>query len=185
MSTLVSVLTTGSSESDASMWFDSWFDSVRVISVGAAAYFFLVITLRVSGKRTLSQMNAFDFVVTVALGSTLATILLNKDVSWVEGTTALALLAGLQFLVAWLSVNWRGLRRAVTSQSVVLVSNGIIDTNAVRASRLTESQVMQAVRSGGYGDVSLVGAVVLEPNGTLSVIGKDSLGSGSALPRTA
>lgn len=42
----------------------------------------------------------------------------------------------------------------------------------------------QAVRGGGYGDLSLVGAVVMEPNGNLSVIGKDSLGEGSALPPT-
>jgi len=58
------------------------------------------VVLRVSGKRTLAKLNAFDFVVTVALGSTLATILLNSTVSWAEGAVALAVLAGLQFLVA-------------------------------------------------------------------------------------
>lgn len=164
------------------MWFDSWSDVVRVTLVGAAAYFFLVLTLRFSGKRTLSQMNAFDFVVTVGLGSTLATILLSKDVSWVEGTTALVLLTVLQLVVAWASVKWELFRRVVTSRPVVLVLNGVVDLEAVRASRLTESQVMQAVRGGGYGDLSRVGAVVMEPNGNLSVIGKDSLGEGSALP---
>ena len=164
------------------MWFDSWQDVIRVVAVGAAAYSFLIVILRVTGKRTLSQMNAFDFVVTVALGSTLATILLSKDVSWAEGAIALALLAALQFLVAWAAVRWRALRKAVTSQPVVLVSDGVIDADAVRRSRLTESQVTQAVRSAGFGDVALVGAVVLEPNGTVSVIGKDSLGKGSALP---
>lgn len=45
------------------MWFDSWSDIGRVLLVGAAAYAFLILTLRVSGKRTLSQMNAFDFIV--------------------------------------------------------------------------------------------------------------------------
>lgn len=165
------------------MWFDFWLDLLRVLGVGAAAYAFVVITLRVSGKRTLSQMNAFDFVVTVALGSTLATILLSKDVSWAEGVTALALLAALQFLVAWASTRWRGFRRAVTSEPVVLLSGGVLHPDAIRANRLTESQVMQAIRNGGYGDVSLVGAVVLEPNGTVSVIGKESVGAGTALPR--
>lgn len=164
------------------MWFDSWTGLLRVVVVGAAAYIFLILTLRVSGKRTLSQMNAFDFVVTVALGSTLATILLSKDVSWAEGATALVLLAALQMLVAWLSTRWSTFRRAVTSRPVVLVKEGMLDSVQIRANRLTETQVMQAVRSGGYGDVALVGAVVLEPNGTLSVIGRDSLGTGSALP---
>jgi uncharacterized membrane protein YcaP (DUF421 family) len=164
------------------MWFDSWSDLVRVGLVGTAAYAFLVVALRVSGKRTLAQMNAFDFVVTVALGSTLATILLSKDVSWAEGAAALVLLTALQFLVAWCAVRSGLLRRTVTSRPVLLVSDGAARPDAITASRLTESQIQQAVRSGGYGDLSLVGAVVLEPNGTLSVIGKDAVGDRSALP---
>lgn len=164
------------------MWFDSWLDLFRVAMVGAAAYVLLIITLRVSGKRTLSQVNDFDFVVTVALGSTLATILLSKHVSWAEGATALVLLAALQLLVAWLSTRWPPFRRAVTSHAVLLVSEGVPDPEQIHANRLIESQVVQAVRSGRYGDVSLFAAVALEPNGTLSEIGRDSLGNGSALP---
>lgn len=165
------------------MWFDSWTELLRVVVIGASAYIFLIVTLRVSGKRTLSQLNAFDFVVTVALGSTLATILLSADVSWTEGAAAFALLAALQMLVAWMPTRSRLVRRAVTSTPAVIVSDGVILTDAVHANRLTRSQVLQAVRSGGYGDLALIGAVVLEPNGTLSVIGKDSLGDGSALSR--
>ena len=92
------------------------------------------------------------------------------------------LLTALQFLVAWSAVRWQALRKAVTAMPVVLVSDGAIYEAAVLRSRLTRSQLMQAIRSGGYGDPALVGAVILEPNGTLSVIGKDSLGVGSALP---
>ena len=52
-----------------------------MLAVSAAAYVTLVVTLRLSGKRTLAKLNAFDFVVTIAIGSTLATILLNTTVS--------------------------------------------------------------------------------------------------------
>lgn len=76
---------------------------MRVIIIGAVSYATLIAVLRLSGKRTLSQLNAFDFIVTVALGSTLATILLSSDVAFVEGLTALLLLAGLQLVVAWVS----------------------------------------------------------------------------------
>jgi uncharacterized membrane protein YcaP (DUF421 family) len=72
------------------MWFDSWSDILRVVLAGSAAYAWLVALLRVSGKRTLAKLNAFDLVVTVAFGSTLATILLSSDVSWSEGAAALA-----------------------------------------------------------------------------------------------
>ena len=102
------------------MWFDSWADILRVLIVGAVSYATLVGVLRLSGKRTLGQLNAFDFIVTVALGSTLATILLSSDVAYAEGLAALALLAGLQFVVAWISARWPGVRGVVTAEPVAL-----------------------------------------------------------------
>lgn len=86
------------------MWFDTWLGLWRVAVVGMCAYAALVVFLRTSGKRTLAKMNAFDLVVTVALGSTLATVLLSKDVALVEGVLAFAVLIALQFGIAWLSV---------------------------------------------------------------------------------
>src|SRR4051794_21415099 len=86
------------------MFFSGWPDLWRVIAVGVMAYFSLVALLRISGKRTLSKMSAFDLVVTVALGSTLATVLISKDVTLAEGVTALALLIALQFIISWLAV---------------------------------------------------------------------------------
>jgi uncharacterized membrane protein YcaP (DUF421 family) len=164
------------------VWFDSWDGIVRVVAVGAAAYMFLIVTLRVAGKRMLSQLNAFDFVVTVALGSTLATILLSNGTAFAEGAVALLLLAALQFGVAWFSTRWGPVRRAVTAQPRILVWEGEVLDGEIRSTRVTASQIMQAVRAGGFGDVGLVGAVVLEPNGTLSVIGRSAMGAGSALP---
>jgi uncharacterized membrane protein YcaP (DUF421 family) len=163
------------------MWFDNWPDIARTILVGGAAYAGLVAVLRLTGKRTLSQLNAFDFIVTVALGSTLATILLSKDVSWTEGMVAFGLLAGLQLLVALLSSIWPRLRSVFTSSPVLLVEHGEYRDEAIRRNRLTRSEVRQAIRSSGSGDVSQVAAVVLETNGTLSVITTASLGNGSSL----
>ena len=78
-----------------------------MLIVGTLAYAALILLLRASGNRTLSKMNAFDFVVTVALGSTLATMLLSADVALAEGVVALALLIGLQFVITWLSARRR------------------------------------------------------------------------------
>lgn len=76
------------------MWFDGWYGIARVLVIGSAAYVALIALLRISGKRTLSKLNAFDLVVTVALGSTLATILLSKDVALAEGIAAFVVLVG-------------------------------------------------------------------------------------------
>ena len=163
------------------MWFDSWGDIARVLLVGSAAYATLIIVLRLSGKRTRSQLNAFDFVVTVAIGSTLATILLSSDVSWSEGLAALALLVGLQLVVALVSSRWPRVRSVVSAQPVVLVRDGELQRAATARNRLTETEVEQAVRSSGTGDLGAIAAVVLETNGTLSVIPHADYGDGSAM----
>jgi uncharacterized membrane protein YcaP (DUF421 family) len=163
------------------MWFDTWSDVLRILIIGTASYVTLVLLLLGFGKRTLGQLNAFDFIVTVALGSTLATILLNSSVSWSEGLAALVVLAFLQFLVAWVSARRPRLRSALTSEPVLLLRDGRMLTDVLRGNRLTESEVLQAVRGSGSGDVSDIAAVVLETNGKLSVITKSKFGSGSAL----
>lgn len=163
------------------VWFDSWTDIFRVLIVGAVAYVTLIGVLRLSGKRTLSQLNAYDFIITVALGSTLATILLSSDVAYAEGLTALMLLAGLQFIIAWVSARRPGARNTITAQPAALVVDGQLQHSELRRNRLTESEVLQAVRSTGIGDLSAVAAVVLETNGKLSVIPAKALGSGTAM----
>lgn len=163
------------------MWFDSWNDILRIILVGAAAYVALIAVLRLTGKRTLSQLNAFDFIVTVALGSTVATILLSSEVSWSEGVVALGLLAGLQLFAAWIAARWPRARVVITSEPVVVLAHGRIRHQALRRNRLTEAELRQAVRMQGTGDLSKVTAVVLETNGKFSIITSNKYGNGSAL----
>ncbi|MBA8817188.1 uncharacterized membrane protein YcaP (DUF421 family) [Microbacterium halimionae] len=163
------------------MWFESWSDLMRVVLLGTAGYVTLVGVLRLSGKRTLSQLNVFDFVVTVALGSILATLLLSADVSWAQGAVAFMLIAALQFVVAWASTKWPAVRRMITSTPSLLLRDGVILESALRRSRLTESELRQAIRAAGNGDLANIKAVVLETNGTLSVISAQNFGDGSAV----
>lgn len=163
------------------MWFDSFDDSVRVVVAGAAAYVWLVLLLRVSGKRTLSKLNAFDFVVSVALGSILASAALSSSVAVIEAGLAFVVLAVAQLTVAWLSVRAGWLRRLVKSEPTVLLQRGVLLDRHLRDQRVTADEVRQAVRSSGVGALEDVAAVVLETDGTLSVIPSADLGTATAL----
>lgn len=163
------------------MFFDSFSDLLRVLVVGPLAYIWLVVLLRVSGKRTLAQLNAFDFIVTVALGSTLSTILLSSSVSWSEGATALGLLAGMQFVVAMISVRVPWFRNAVTSSPSVLLRDGQPDPAALARERISGASLRQAVRQSGIGGLEQVALVVLETNGAISVIPTGQFGSRSSV----
>ncbi|HLL75255.1 MAG TPA: YetF domain-containing protein [Pyrinomonadaceae bacterium] len=163
------------------MFFESWAGLVRVIVVGALAYAALIALLRTSGKRTLSKMNAFDFVVTVAFGSTLATVLLSKDVPLAEGVLAFALLIFLQFAITWLSVRSARVSRLVKSEPALLLRRGEFLHGAMRRERVNEEEVRSAVRNAGRGSLSEIEAVVLETDGSLSVVGRSGGDSESAL----
>lgn len=169
------------------MIFDSWTDLVRILGVGATSYLALVILLRISGKRTLTKLNAFDLVVTVALGSTLATVLLNKSVTLSEGVLAMALLIFLQFAITWLSVRSEKTRRLVKAEPTLIIRDGSLLENALRRERVTREEVLAALRSHGVTDVRSVAAAVLETDGSISVLSEGNAGAvgGSTLQGVA
>jgi uncharacterized membrane protein YcaP (DUF421 family) len=154
----------------AALYFGSWWELARVLLNGIPAYVALVITLRVSGKRTLTKINAFDFVVTVALGSTLATVLLSKDVALAEGVVSLALLVFLQYVISWGSVRLPWFSRMVKSEPTLLVHRGKFLKGAMLEQRVTRGEVLSILRKDGITAVSHAAAVVLETDGSFSVI---------------
>lgn len=156
------------------MFFSGWSTLLRTLVIGVLAYINLIILLRISGRRTLSKMNAFDLIVTVALGSTFATILLNRDVSLAEGTLALALLIGLQYLVTWSSVRVGWIRKLVTGEPALLFYQGRMLSGAMRAARVTEDEIRSAIRSSGVSALDDVHAVILETDGSFSVVNEGS-----------
>ena len=162
--------------------FDGWDPLFRTVMIGVLAYVSLIALLRVTGKRTLSKMNAFDFVVTVALGSTLATILLNKDVTLAQGMLAMAMLVGLQFAITWSSVRVRWVRGLVTGEPSLLLLRGRFLDDAMRRTRVSEDEVRAAVRSAGITQLEETGAVVLETDGSFSVIESKTDSALSTLP---
>jgi len=163
------------------MFFENWFGVIRVIVVGVFAYLALIFWLRISGKRTLSKWNAFDFVVTVALGSTLATVLLSKDVALVEGLFAFVVLIGLQYIMTWLAVRYTVVQRIIKAEPTLLLSQGQFIPDSLRSQRVTESEVRAAVRDAGITAMEEVGAVVLETDGSFSVMRKTEADSRSAM----
>ena len=152
------------------MFFQDWQGIVRTVIVGLLAYTALVLFLRISGKRTLAKLNAFDLVVTVALGSTLSAVLLQESVALAEGAVALALLILAQYGVTYVSVRSEAFAAAVRSEPALLARDGAFCPGAMRRERITEAEMLSAVRAGGASGIGAVESVILESDGTLSVI---------------
>ncbi|MEP7316055.1 MAG: YetF domain-containing protein [Sphingomicrobium sp.] len=156
---------------------------LRILIVGPLAYLALIAILRISGKRTLSKMSAFDFVVTVALGSTLATVLLTKDIPLAEGVIGFAVLAALQFVITWTAKRSNAVESTIKAEPRIILIEGQFDRKAMEKERVTEEEVRSAVRKTGQGDLANIAAVFLETDGSFSVIARDAAGDRSAFPR--
>lgn len=162
------------------MFFDNADDLYRVVLVGTLAYIGCVVLMRISGNRTLSKMNSFDLVVTVAFGSTLSSILITKAIALAEGLLAIALLVALQYLMTWLSVRSSAVNSLIKTAPTLLLKDGCMLDDAMKRVRITKDEIRTAVRQIGLGSLDKVAAVVLETDGSLSVIPGEKMGSGSA-----
>lgn len=163
------------------MFFNDWYGVWRILIVSFLAYFALIACLRISGKRTLSKWNAFDFIVTIALGSILATQILSRETPLVEGVLAFSFLIGLQFIITKLSIYSKFVRDSVKAEPTLLLRDGRFIEEALQRQRVTESEIRAAIRSKGIAALEDVSAVVLETDGSFSVLKKSETGSASAM----
>jgi len=154
------------------MLFDSWESLLRTFIITVLAYFSLILMLRVSGKRTLSKMNAFDFTVTVALGSTLAAVSLNKEIPLADGALALGSLVSLQFLITWLSVRINFVKSIITSTPSLILYKGDMILSALKKERITTEEVWAKAREKGYSSLSDIDAMILETTGEITIVAK-------------
>jgi uncharacterized membrane protein YcaP (DUF421 family) len=150
-------------------FFESWYNVVRTITLSIIGFAALMILLRGSGKRTLSKLNAFDFVFVVAVGSVFASTIISKDITLVEGVASMGTLILIQVTLAELAMRFSTVERIINGKPTLLFSHGKFIPRALKKERVTEEEIRGAIRAKGVTRVEDVDAVILENDGTLSV----------------
>lgn len=140
---------------------------VHLFVVGVLGYISLILILRITGNRTLSKMNSFDFIITIALGSSFASALHQKSVALSDAVGAFVLLAGLQFIITWLSVRFPRFNKFVKGNPVLLFAEGEFLRQAMKKAHVTEDEVISGIRQQGVSSIEEVSFVVLEANGKI------------------
>jgi uncharacterized membrane protein YcaP (DUF421 family) len=153
----------------APIFFQDWYNVERTITLSIVGYAALFTMLRISGKRTLSKLNVFDFVFVVAVGSVFASMIISKDVTLIEGVAAMATLMLIQLVLAELAARFPKLERIINGEPTLLLSNGKFLPDALKRERVTEEEVRGAIRGEGVTRVEDVDAVTMENDGTLTV----------------
>lgn len=135
-------------------------------------YAFLIVGLRLSGKRELVQLNPFDLVVLLTLSNTVQNAIIGDDNSVSGGIIGATSLLVINYLVVRFLYDHRKLDQLVEGKADVLIENGSVRTQHLKKELITMEQLSAAARKQGFESLSEVNQCVLEPGGTLTFIGK-------------
>ena len=167
------------------IFFESWHEIWRVTISAPIVYVAIVVFVRLSGKRSTSQMNNFDWIVTVAMGSIASASIIAEDVTIADGLAAIATLLILQFVLTKLSAYSNWFAKLVQAEPTIVFFHGQFQTAAMQRERLTQAEIMSALRENGVQNLEAVEAVVLESDAKLSVIRKNGPSIGVTLQNTS
>jgi len=157
------------------MWKDMFVISLPILEKilrPVFVYFFLVVVLRLSGKRELVQLNPFDLVVLLTLSNTVQNAIIGDDNSVSGGLLGAASLLATNYLVVRFLYDHRKLDQLVEGRADALIENGKIRMNHLKKELITVTQLEAAARKQGFASLAEVDQCILEPGGTLSFIGK-------------
>ena len=154
---------------------------LEVIVAGFISYIAIIVFLRISGKRTLSKWNSFDFVTTIAFGSVLASALLSTKDTFGKAILAFALLVLFQYVITWIAVRSSLIQKLIKSEPALLLYRGEMQQDVLKKERVAEGEVLAALRANGVSAIEDADAVILETDGSFSVITNIDNSSASAL----
>ena len=157
------------------MWKDMFILALPVLEKilrPVVVYAFLVISLRLSGKRELVQLNPFDLVVLLTLSNTVQNAIIGDDNSVTGGIIGATSLLVVNYLVVRFLYNHRSLDQLIEGKADVLIEDGKVRTQHLKRELITMAQLEAASRKQGFDSLSEVQQCVLEPGGTITFIGK-------------
>lgn len=146
----------------------------EIVLRGTVVYFVLLIVLRLAGKRTVGQFTPFDLLVLVLLGDALQGSMIAGDDSLQGGIILTVTLVGWNKLTGWVTSRSRWLERAVEGKPVVLARNGHIYGEALERCQLSIDDLQEAMRNADCGAISKVRLAMLEKDGKISVVTRES-----------
>ena len=148
-------------------------DLTEIADVAASAiavYFAVVLMVRLSGKRTTGELNSFDWLITVVVGSLMASGILLDNVKLIEAVIAMIAIALCQWTVTFLVTRTRLASKVFKAEPTLLLHEGRMLKDTMKRTRISEEEVRMALRENGIVDIDGAQWVVLETNGQLSVI---------------
>ncbi len=135
-------------------------------------YGFLLLALRLTGKRQVGQLSPFDFVLLLVLSNSVQNSMNGGDNSITAGFALVLTLLGVNALMSWLAYRSKRVELLVEGRPLILVHDGVVVEPAVKREQISRHELMAAIRQVGLTDIGEVRVAILEANGRINVIRK-------------
>ena len=153
-----------------SWFFDSAHSLLWVVISCAVFYLFIIVTTRVVGLRSFTTFSSFDFLITLSMGALLASTVVSREIALLEGFMAICTLFLLQMGVSLTRARWNWVRKVIDNKPTLLMENGQVLHDNLRAVRITEDELRAKLRGNNVYNYAQVKAVVLESSGDVSIL---------------
>lgn len=137
-------------------------------------YFFLIISMRVMGKRQVGELEVSELIVTFMLSEIAAAPIMNEKLSLLHAILPIILLLGLEVIISYLLMHFPRLKKLMVGKPSMIISRGVLDQKELKHQRMCLSELISALRQQGISDIADVWYAILEENGKLSVFPKAS-----------
>lgn len=155
---------------------------LEIIFRTAFVYTFLLVALRLRGKRELGQLNPFDLVLILVLSNAVQNAMVGTDTSLTGGIVAALVLLGINWLLSYVGERNATFEQMLEGMPTPLVHNGELLMPHLLHEGLTETDVEEALREHGIADLGHCQSAVLEVDGSISVISCDDVAKVTNLP---
>jgi uncharacterized membrane protein YcaP (DUF421 family) len=142
----------------------------ELILRGAVVYVFLLLLLRISGKRQVGQLAPFDLVLLLVLSNAVQNSMNGGDNSLVGGLISATTLVGLNYFVGLMTYRSKTLEALIEGRPQILIHNGRLFGDVMARAKLTHHELDSALRQAGCNCLEEVHSAILENNGSISVV---------------
>lgn len=147
-------------------------EALRIIPRGAISLVMLFFITKLMGKKQVSELSLFDYVIGISIGNFTAEMVMNFDYQYINGIIAILTFGVISYLVSVITLKSIHLRRFLIGVPTVIIEDGKISLNALRKAKLDINDLLEECRGEGYFDISEISYAILEVNGKLSILPK-------------
>ena len=140
---------------------------------GSVAVIYLFLVIKSLGKKQISELNIFDYIIGLSLGNIAAEMTVNDDISILEGLVSMTVYGFFSLLVSFITEKSIWARRLITGEPVIIMEHGKISREQLKKCKIDINDLLQDARESGYFDISEINYAIMEPSGKISFLPKN------------